>query len=1206
VIPGVGAGGTARASHVPRYFTENPQVGWTLVVATVLLGIVAYARMPKRKDPFIKVRAAVAVCAWPGASAERIEALVTRPIEEAIAQNPDVEKIESTSRTGMSIVGVTVRESLAVTDIAKTLDDIDFRLRAITVLPRTATPIQFQKDFGDTAALILTVGSPAAGGVEIALRARAIADALAAERRGLAPGRKALVFNLPIAIDPEPSRRLLRRLAVEARASRLVRDVREVEGRGFIALDTAAPERATLLALAAHLQGSEVATELHPDMWAPAIVDDLETVAAALAAEPGDAYSYRQLDDFTAQIARRLRGLSAVAKVTRAGVLDEQVSLDYSQQRLAALGMSPSLLLEAIGARNAQAPAGTLDAQGRTVAIDTTGEYRSEGDIADTVLGTTSAGTPLYVRDVAGVSRDYRSPALYLNYLTVRDGSGPFRRARAITLSLQMRAGEQIDHFSKQVDGALADLRVLLPKDLLLRRTSDQAQQVDEKIDLFMTSLLEALAIIIVIGFAGFRDWRSGLALALSVPLTMALTFVFMVMLGIDIQQISLGGLILSLGLLVDDPVVAGDAIQHELDAGRPARIAAWLGPTRLARAILFATVTNIVAYLPFLLYSGDVGHFIYSLPVVLTCSLVASRIVSMTFIPLLGRLILRPRAARPKGPSQRLMGWYCGLVTWAIARRYRVLGGSLLFMILGLIGATQLRVSLFPKDNSRLFYIDVFLPEDASLRSTNDAARQAERIVRRVASDFGQAHAGGAGPRQVLHSVTTFIGGPAPRFWYSVSPEQRQLNYAQLLVRVEDQRDTRSIVPLLQDALTSGVPGARIDVRELEDGRPTPRPVEIRFSGEELGTLRVLAAKAKQVFRDIPIADRIRDDWGENGFRLAIGLDQTKAGLGGVSTADVAKSSAEGFSGLPLNVLRDGDKLIPIVGRLHQDERALASDVDSLYVFSASGARMPIGDIARTSYHYQIQKVQHRDHRRTISVSCFPVAGSLPADVMREARGRLAAIAEILPPGYEMAIGGAEEDVGRVTHESIAVGLVSILAIFLALVIQLRSALKPLIVFAAVPFGICGAIVSLEVMGAVFSFMAILGAISLLGIIVSHVIVLFDAIEELRESGTPLPVALLEAGRQRVRPVIITTAATALGLVPLAVHGGPLWEPLCYAQIGGLTLATAITLILVPTLYAICVLDLKWIRWDLPAPGHGHVLGLPTTAIADQRRRQT
>jgi multidrug efflux pump subunit AcrB len=768
-----------RTRNVPRYFTENPHVAWTLIVATLILGALGYLKMPKRKDPFIKVRAAVAVCAWPGASAEKVEAFLTRPIEETIAQNPDVEKIESTSRTGMSIVVVTIRESLPLADITSTLDDIDFRLRSIHALPDGATPIQFQKDFGDTAALVLTVGSPKVGTAEIALRARSITHELKAERRGVAAaGRSALVFNFPMSLDPAPLRRAVHILAEQARAFPLLHGVTEVEGNGFFALDATVVEPSAWTTFSERIEVGEIGAELNADVWAPVVIAELADVASVLAADPGDAYSYRQLDDFSSQIARRLRGLPVVAKVTRSGVLEERIYLDYSQGRLAALGLNPSLLLDAIAARNAQAPGGMLDAYGRTVAIDTTGEYRSEQDIGDTLLATATSGSPVYVKDVVDVRRDYDSPARYQNYVTTRDRTGELRRARAITLALQMRAGEQIDRFSTQVDGALAALQQILPQDLVLQRTSDQAQQVAEKITLFMTSLFEALAIIIAIGFISFQDWRSGLILALSVPLTLAMTFVFMVILGIDIQQISLGGLILSLGLLVDDPVVAGDAIQHELDAGQPRRVAAWLGPTRLARAILFATVTNIVAYLPFLLYRGDLGHFIYSLPVVITCSLVASRIVSMTFIPLLGRAILRRRPDRSRRPTQALMALYCRLVSWAIANRYRVIAGSMLFMVVGLLGALHLRINLFPKDTSRLFYIDVFLPEDASLRVTSEAARQTEIIVRRVASEFGAAHpAGGAPPRQVLHSVTTFTGGAAPRFWYSVSPEYRQLN---------------------------------------------------------------------------------------------------------------------------------------------------------------------------------------------------------------------------------------------------------------------------------------------------------------------------------------------------------------------------------------------------------------------------------------------
>ena len=1155
--------------NLSRYFVETRHVAWVLFVATFIFGAFAYAKMPKRKDPLVQVRAAVAVCAWPGASAEQVEERITRRLEEKIAESANIEKIESTSRTGVSIVVITLRETLPTNDIKKTFDDIALRLQSIHDLPRSALPIELQKDFGDTATLMLTVASPPPSAVEIALRARALREKLAGPRNG----RSALVFGHSITGSATAFRRVVDALAAFCIAREKVRDARVIEGPGFFAIDAEVNG-----AWSEHLRtflADEQSTRMHPDVWSPVVIDDPAQAESALAGAAGERYDARQLEDFTQTIARRLRALPTVAKVTRAGTIGERVYLDYSQERLTGTGLTLESVQRAIASRNIERTGGHVETGTRTIAIAPSGELATEEELGDTLVGATTTGAPVRLRDLVDVSRDYEPP-LYTAYLSRRDASGALVRTKAISVAVQMMPHAHVADFAQGVDAALADLARTLPEDLVLARTSDQPKQVEEKISLFMTTLYEAIAILIVIGLVGFREWRSALVLAISIPLTLAMTFVFMYVLGIDIQQMSIAALILALGLLVDDPGVAGDAIVQELDNGTPRDFAAWIGPTKLARAILFATITNIVAYLPFLLISGDVGNFIYSLPIVLGCSLVASRIVSMTFIPLLGRALLRPQKKKP-GPTALLRS-YRALVAWCIRRRYRVLAGSLgIFVVAGVFG-TQLRDSFFPSDLSHLFYVDVWLPEDAPLGATSDVARDVDRIVREVAEE---ERARAKRKDDIVRSITTFVGGGAPRFWYSLSPQMHQPSYAQLVIEVGDERDAPKLIAPLQKRLSTQIAGARIDVRQLENGKPVPQPVEIRITGDDPATLHAIAERTKDVFRAIPIADRVRDDWGTASIRLSLDVDQARAALAGVSSHDVRLATMAGFDGVPLDVLRDGEKRIPIFARLRHTERGNVEAATRLGV-----AHVPLGAIARVSYGFLPEKIKRRNQQRTISVSCFPTDEKLPSEVMSQARGKLSALRATLPPGYALEVGGTEENVIKVQKESLVVAAVSTIAIFLALVLQLKHALKPLIVFAAIPYGLAGGIIAIVAMGSPFGFTAILGLISLIGVIVSHIIVLFDYIEEAHERGDDLETALLDAGTARLRPVLVTVGATVLGLVPLALHGGPLWEPLCYAQIGGLTLATVITPVLVPILYAVFVLDLKWLAWHVkPAP---------------------
>ena len=329
-------------------------------------------------------------------------------------------------------------------------------------------------------------------------------------------------------------------------------------------------------------------------------------------------------------------------------------------------------------------------------------------------------------------------------------------------------------------------------------------------------------------------------------------------------------------------------------------------------------------------------------------------------------------------------------------------------------------------------------------------------------------------------------------------------------------------------------------------------------------------------------MSTRVRDDWGDESFAVRIKTDSDRANMAGVSNFDVAASSAAGLNGVTLTTLREGDKQIPVAARMRMDERAQLADLRNLYVFSTQTTqKVPLQEVSSIDYGMETETLRRRNQFRTIRVSCFPTEGRLPSEVMNDIRSKLKTFQDALPPGYKMEIGGEEESQVSGFKELAVVMGISIAAIFLALVFQFKHAIKPLIVFAAIPYGMVGAVAALWVMGAPFGFMAFLGIVSLVGVIVSHIIVLFDFIEEKHAEGEPLREALLDAGIMRLRPVLITVGATVIALFPLAAHGGPLWEPMCYAQIGGLTAATFITLLLVPVIYSIFVLDLKLVKWD-------------------------
>ena len=397
-----------------------------------------------------------------------------------------------------------------------------------------------------------------------------------------------------------------------------------------------------------------------------------------------------------------LQRVLEVAKVQRVGVLPEEIYLEYSDARLAALKLQPTKIKDILNARNVTAPGGIVQTQSRNVLVDATAEFKSTKDIGNVLLASSPTGAPLYLRDLVDISRAYQTPTRYLNYMVSREADGNWHRNRAITLAVQMRSGEQVFKFGAAVDKALAYVRPQLPADLIVARTSDQPRQVKELVSLLMGSLYEAIVLVVIVALIGFWDWRAAMLMAASIPLTLAMTFGIVHVLGIDIQQVSIATLIIALGLLVDMPVVAGDAIKRELGSGSPRDLASWIGPTKLAKAIVFATITNIVAYLPFLMLTGDTGFFLYSLPVVMTCTLIASVIVSFTFMPLIAYYMIKPPKQLEEPMSERrkhgFPALYYRVGDFALRHRWGTFAGSLIVLVLGGVFFSNAEAAVLPQ----------------------------------------------------------------------------------------------------------------------------------------------------------------------------------------------------------------------------------------------------------------------------------------------------------------------------------------------------------------------------------------------------------------------------------------------------------------------------------------------------------------------------
>lgn len=896
-------------------------------------------------------------------------------------------------------------------------------------------------------------------------------------------------------------------------------------------------------------------TELPEGVQGPVVRDDFGDTVALLVAVHSSRYSYAEMKEHAERLEDEFRALRAVAKLKRIGEQKEEIRITSSMERVAQYALSPMKVIQALRGRNVVQWGGELKAGAAAQPMRASGLFEDVEEIRRVMIDVSPSGQPVYLGDLARVERVEGEPRSLCRY----------NGEPAVLVSVEMQEGRNIVEFGRALRARLEQVRATLPPDLRIDILADQPAVVERRITHFIREFGIAIGAVILVTLI-LLPLRVALIASLAIPVTVAATFSLLHAIGVELHQVSISALIVVLGMVVDDAIVIADNYVEHLDRGTPRMEAAWRCATELWLPVLTATLTIIAAFLPMLIISGAVGEFIQALPVAVAVALSCSYAVAMLVTPWLCRFFIRrglhPPEAEPRVKRFNAIDFmqtgYHKVIHAAMRRKGLTLAGGAAVFLLGIVLLrTVVPERFFPTAERNQFVIHLWLPEGARLEQTDAAVRRVEQHLRED---------------PLVESFAAFIGDSAPRFYYNVDPEFPARNYAQLVVNTRDAEETPGLVFRLRRELKRVAPEALALVRELEQGTVMKAPVEVRIVSPEdgeadLARLRETGEKVEALLRRTPGAEYVLDDFHEDAPEVALRVDEEVANRLGFSNAALALQMAGGFSGLPVTTFWEGNRDIPVVLRLEEQYRQRFEDVEDAYVVSTlTGARVPLRSVAQVEPVWRPARILRRNGLRTLTVMAIPGERHLPSEVLRQVQGEIGRLP--LPAGYRIEYGGEIEGQKETFGEMHVVLALSILLIFLILLFQFRSPVDTLVVMMSIPLALPGAVFGLILTGNPFSFTAFMGVISLSGVVVRNAIILVDYIHERQKAGAPLEVAALEAGERRLRPIFLTTAAAAVGVLPMILSGSSLWSPLASAIAVGLICSMFFTLVVVPVLY--------------------------------------
>jgi multidrug efflux pump len=892
--------------------------------------------------------------------------------------------------------------------------------------------------------------------------------------------------------------------------------------------------------------------------------DEFGDVFGVIYALQGEGFSPADKQQVADDVRQRLLRVKDVSKVELFGVQDEKLYIEMSQQRLATLGLDLSQVLAALGQQNAVESAGAVHAPHDVVQVRVGGAFNSVEQLRAMPIRAAS-GTQLRLGDIAQIGLGYVDPAQVMVRHNGKD---------SIALGISMAKGGDIIALGQALKTTVAEIRATLPAGMELVQVQDQPSAVTRSVNEFVKVLIEAVVIVLAVSFLalglhkreggrGLRrytlDMRPGLVVLITIPLVLAITFLAMQYWGIGLHKISLGSLIIALGLLVDDAIIAVEMMVRKLEEGYTMMRAATFTWEATAMPMLTGTLITAAGFLPIGMANSTVGEYTFAIFAVTVIALVISWVVAVFFVPYLGVKLLKVKAH--VGPAEEVFDGpfydrFRATVDWCVQHRWITIGLTIGTFVLGIVGMGQVQQQFFPDSSRPEILVDVWLPEGSSI-AANDAVTR--RVEARLAAEPG------------VQGVSTWVGSGVPRFYLPLDQIFPQTNVSQMIVLSEDLVARERLRKALPALLATEFPEVRGRVKLLPNGPPVPYPVQFRVVGSDPAVLRDRADEVKQLLRDSPNMRGVNDNWNESVKTLRLEVDQAKARALGVSSQSIAQASRTLLSGSTVGQYRDGDKLIDIVLRQPLDERDALSSLANANLPTASGKSIPLLQIARPVFDWEPGVLWRENRDYAITVQGDVVEGLQGATVTAELLPALKAIeagwAQRGLGAYRVEVAGAVEESSK-GSSSIAAGIPVMLFItFTLLMIQLQSFSRSMLVFLTGPLGLAGVAGALLLLGRPFGFVALLGVIALMGMIQRNSVILIDQIEQDRARGVPAWDAIVEAAVRRMRPIVLTAAAAVLAMIPLS--RSVFWGPMAVAIMGGLIVATVLTLLALPAMYA-------------------------------------